>query len=176
MSTPVVTHRAGVLLIPPAGPTGSAWRTRRVSRRLRNGGRADRPLELRSLQPRLLSGDDHFRDHGDDAGRIGVHRLGSLSGESEIFRRSSFRAGVAPTAFLSYCWSAKPSRFAQPILPLARSDALKQRRPSKEALGRQGRINKLTGKVSAVTRTQIQVIFAARAARPPRPAARCDRI
>jgi hypothetical protein len=41
--------------------------------------------------------------------------------------------------------------------------ALKQRRPAKEAPGRQGRINKLTGKVSAVTRTQIQVIFAARA-------------
>jgi hypothetical protein len=30
--------------------------------------------------------------------------------------------------------------------------ALKQRRPAKEAPGRQGRINKLTGKVSAVTR------------------------
>jgi Phage integrase family len=59
---------------------------------------------------------------------------------------------------------------------IVRRGALKQRRPAKEAPGRQGRINKLTGKVSAVTRTQIQVIFAARGARPPRPAAGCDRV
>jgi hypothetical protein len=59
---------------------------------------------------------------------------------------------------------------------LVRRGALNQRRPAKEAPGRQGRINKLTGKVSAVTRTQIQVIFAARGARPPRPGAGCDRV